>query len=199
MLIVVTDLNLWLVFFLGPFFLSPCCKTDRFCWTADKFWFGGIVSSLVGCIKADQTLISQIAACSTILSTLLHHRLLLNYSLKESTLLLLWCSIYCCSLFLKVLCYTGAAHCYHFYSLNTPQLGNLPCASQFYILSPAQSCSKLWSASLYLFLLTSTRSALLNSALVMSAHFFYSRLNSTLLCYFTLPGAKCLCCHNRAK
>ena len=196
MLIVVTDLNLWLVFFLGPFFLSPCCKTDRFCWTADKFWFGGIVSSLVGCIKADQTLISQIAACSTILSTLLHHRLLLNYSLKESTLLLLWCSIYCCSTISKS---TLLHWCCSLLSLLLAQHTSIGQPTGCFSVLHTLPCSKLWSASLYLFLLTSTRSALLNSALVMSAHFFYSRLNSTLLCYFTLPGAKCLCCHNRAK
>ena len=183
MLIVVTDLNLWLVFFLGPFFLSPCCKTDRFCWTADKFWFGGIVSSLVGCIKADQTLISQIAACSTILSTLLHHRLLLNYSLKESTLLLLWCSIYCCSTISKS---TLLHWCCSLLSLLLAQHTSIGQPALCFSVLHTLPCSKLLKAVVCFPLLVSAHfhslcSAQLCSCNVCSFLLFSSQLYFALL------------------
>ena len=162
-----------------PFFLNPCCKTDRFRWTADKFWFGGIVSSLVGCIKADQALISQIAACS----------------------------LYCCSTVLSkaLLCYCSGAHfvaaqlfCKRLYSTSLVLLtaitstcsANLNLATYPVLLS-----------STFLTLLTQSYSTvvcypftrfcslplhLLGSTLLLYAHFFYSHLNSFWLCYFTL-------------
>ena len=168
MLIVVTDLNLWLVFFLGPFFLSPCCKTDRFCWTADKFWFGGIVSSLVGCIKADQRLISQIAACS----------------------------LHCCSTILY-----SATSLVLLTAITSTRSTHLNLATCLVLLSSTYSlllkATPLWSASLFSFLITSNRSALLNSALVCSFLLFSSHLYFALLLY--TAGAKCLCCRNCAK
>ena len=55
------------------------------------------------------------------------------------------------------------------YSLNTPQFGNLPCASQFYILSPARSYFTV-----------------VCFPLLVSAHFHSLRLNSALVCSFLL-------------
>ena len=161
-------------FFSWAFFLNSCCKTDRFCWTADKFWFGGIVSSLVGCIKADQALISQIAACS----------------------------LYCCSTVLSkaLLCYCSGAHfvaaqlfCKRLYSTSLVLLtatistcsANLNLATCPVLLSstysPLLKATPLWSASFYSFLLTSTCSTLLNSALVCSFLLFSFQLYFALL------------------
>ena len=117
MFIVVTYLNLWLFFFS-----SLCCKTDRFRWSTDKFWFGGIVRQAAwpGASKLIRRLFHRLLPAHFIAAQLFSNRL---YSAT---------SLLCCStiLYKALLCYySAAAHCFHFYSLNTPQLGNLPCAS----------------------------------------------------------------------
>ena len=77
------------------------------------------------------------------------------------------------------------------YSLNTPQFGNLPCASQFYILSPARS----YFTVVCFPLLVSAHFQSLSSAQLCSCMLISSILISTLLCSATShkSGAKCLC------
>ena len=97
----------------------------------------------------------------------LFHRLLPAHFIAAqlfSTLLLLWC---CLLLSLLLAQHTS--------------IWQLALCFSVLLLLKA---TPLWSASLTRF--CSLRLALLGSTLLLSAHFFYSRLNSPLLCYFTL-------------